>query len=472
MGRLSGRTVVIARAAEQAGRLRALLEAEGAAVVEVPTIAIEPPADGDGALREALRDLWDWVVVTSPNGAERAVAAAGGRAAALALRWAVVGPGTADALAALGIHAALVPDRFVAEGLVEAFPDPPAGGGRVLLAQAEAARPVLADGLRERGWDVSTVVAYRTVPVTPPAGGRAGRGGRRRHRVHVRLDGRRLRPRRRRERRAVRRRRHRPGHVRGGRRPRPGGGGRGGPALAGRPRRGHGGGTVVSAPRPVVEALVFDLDGTIADTESVEYDAIRRVWADHGIDYPIERWSQVVGQAWSPSWVTELADEAGADPAASRAAKRAYHDELLAALVLRPGVAALIAAAGDADIPLAIASNSDSGWVEGVLEQLGLLSHFLAVTTIDRVAQGKPHPEPFLAACRRLGARPERSVAFEDSATGVASAVAAGLYTVACPGPLTVGHDVGAADLVVTSLEAVTLASLAAAVADRADEPA
>ena len=168
VGRLSSRTVVIARAAEQAGGLRALLEAEGATVVEVPSIAFEGPIDGGGALREALRDLWDWVVVTSPNGAERAVAAAGGRAAALALRWAVVGPGTADALTALGIHAALVPERFVAEGLVEAFPDPPAGGGRVLLAQAEAARPVLAQGLRARGWDVSTVVAYRTVPVTPP----------------------------------------------------------------------------------------------------------------------------------------------------------------------------------------------------------------------------------------------------------------------------------------------------------------
>ena len=90
----------------------------------------------------------------------------------------------------------------------------------------------------------------------------------------------------------------------------------------------------MSAPS-AVEALVFDLDGTIADTESVEYDAIRRVWADHGIDYPIERWTQVVGQAWSPSWVTELAAEAGADPVASGAAKRAYHDELLTALVLR-----------------------------------------------------------------------------------------------------------------------------------------
>jgi uroporphyrinogen-III synthase len=167
-GRLHGRTVVVTRAAEQSGRLRVLLAAEGAAVLEVPTIAFEAPVDGGAALRDALFDVWDWVVVTSPNGADRAVAAAGGRAAALAVRWAVVGPGTADALAAHGIHAALVPDRFVAEGLLDAFPPPPAGG-RVLLAQAEAARPVLADGLRARGWEVRTVVAYRTVPVVPPA---------------------------------------------------------------------------------------------------------------------------------------------------------------------------------------------------------------------------------------------------------------------------------------------------------------
>jgi HAD superfamily hydrolase (TIGR01509 family) len=218
-----------------------------------------------------------------------------------------------------------------------------------------------------------------------------------------------------------------------------------------------------------VEALVFDLDGTIADTESVEYDAIRRVWADHGLDYPIERWAHVVGQSWSPGWITELAAEAAAavDADMAHASKRRYHDELLAALVLRPGVAALIADASAAGIPLAVASNSDSAWVEHVLEQLGLLSKFVAITTIDHVAQGKPHPEPFLAACARVGARPDRAVAFEDSATGVASAVAAGLFTVACPGPLTAGHDISAADLVVASLEEVTLSGLEAALAGR-----
>jgi HAD superfamily hydrolase (TIGR01509 family) len=221
--------------------------------------------------------------------------------------------------------------------------------------------------------------------------------------------------------------------------------------------------------RRAVEALVFDLDGTIADTESVEYDAIRRVWADHGLDYPIERWAHVVGQSWSPGWITELAAEAAAavDADTAHASKRRYHDELLAALVLRPGVAALIADASAAGIPLAVASNSDSVWVEHVLEQLGLLSKFVAITTIDHVAQGKPHPEPFLAACARVGARPGRAVAFEDSATGVASAVTAGLFTVACPGPLTAGHDISAADLVVASLEEVTLAGLEAALSGR-----
>jgi uroporphyrinogen-III synthase len=166
--RLVGRRVVVTRAGEQVGRLRSLLLDEGAEVIEVPTIAVVDAPDGGEALRAAMRDLWDWVVVTSPNGAERSVAAAGGRAAAHAVRWAVVGPGTADALAAHGIRPALVPDRFVAEGLLAVFPRPPVDdGGRVLVAQAEAARPVLVEGLRAAGWEVASVVAYRTVPVVP-----------------------------------------------------------------------------------------------------------------------------------------------------------------------------------------------------------------------------------------------------------------------------------------------------------------
>jgi uroporphyrinogen-III synthase len=161
-GPLSGRAVVVTRAAEQASTLVEKLTAAGASVVEVPTIVIAEPADGGAALADAVEhlDRYDWAVLTSTNGAARFLAALAGRGRDRGgVRIAVVGPGTADTLRAGGVEPDLVPRRFVAEGLVEVFPP---GPGRVLLPQAQAARPVLADGLRGAGWSVDAVVAYRT----------------------------------------------------------------------------------------------------------------------------------------------------------------------------------------------------------------------------------------------------------------------------------------------------------------------
>jgi uroporphyrinogen III methyltransferase/synthase len=105
----------------------------------------------------------DWIAFTSPN----AVAAVArrlrdARTFGSTVRIAAVGPGTAAALADFGVLADLLPDRNVAEGLVEAFPD---GPGVVYVPQAEDARPVLADGLRAKRWDVDVRTAYRTVAV-------------------------------------------------------------------------------------------------------------------------------------------------------------------------------------------------------------------------------------------------------------------------------------------------------------------
>jgi uroporphyrinogen-III synthase len=162
---LHGRSVVVTRAAEQASRLVATLAHLGATVVEVPTIAIVDAPDGGAALADAVAqiDRYDWVVLTSTNGVQRFLAAVGGAAPA-GVRVAVVGPGTADAVRAAGVEPDLLPDRFVAEALLEVFPP---GPGRVLLPQASVARPVLADGLRAAGWDVDAVVAYRTVAARP-----------------------------------------------------------------------------------------------------------------------------------------------------------------------------------------------------------------------------------------------------------------------------------------------------------------
>jgi uroporphyrinogen-III synthase len=162
---LHGRSVVVTRAAEQASRLVATLAHLGATVVEVPTIAFVDAPDGGAALADAVAqiDRYDWVVLTSTNGVQRFLAAVGGAAPA-GVRVAVVGPGTADAVRAAGVEPDLLPDRFVAEALLEVFPP---GPGRVLLPQASVARPVLADGLRAAGWDVDAVVAYRTVAARP-----------------------------------------------------------------------------------------------------------------------------------------------------------------------------------------------------------------------------------------------------------------------------------------------------------------
>lgn len=194
MSGLAGRSVVVTRAKAQAGALTAALAARGATVIEVPVLAFAPPADGGAALAAAVRELdqFAWVVLTSPNGVDAFVAALavsgvtwgapsrvdgpGAPEASFVPALAVVGPASAARAAEHGIAVALVPERFVAEGLVEAFADAPRRGRRrVLVAQAEAARDVVAAGLAARGWDVTAVVAYRSVaaPVDPDALDRA-----------------------------------------------------------------------------------------------------------------------------------------------------------------------------------------------------------------------------------------------------------------------------------------------------------
>lgn len=170
---LFGRKIVVTRAREQASALVERLAALGASTVEVPAIEIADPADGGAALAASVDRLaagtYDWVVLTSPNGARRLLDAlrdSGRDARALAgARLAAIGPGTADVLAGAHLVADLVPERFVAESLLDAFPAPASEDGRVLLARAAVARDVLPDGLAGKGWQVDVVEAYRTVPV-------------------------------------------------------------------------------------------------------------------------------------------------------------------------------------------------------------------------------------------------------------------------------------------------------------------
>ena len=168
---LAGRRVVVTRARHQAAELASLLVEAGAEPIVAPLIDIAEAADGGDALDAALHDLaaYDWLVVTSPNGARRvraSLARAGVDVRSAGVRIAAVGTATADEL---GVPVDLVPTRQIAEALVEQFParTTAAGSGRVLLAQAAGARPTVAVGLTAKGWDVHPVEAYRTVAVRP-----------------------------------------------------------------------------------------------------------------------------------------------------------------------------------------------------------------------------------------------------------------------------------------------------------------
>ena len=160
---LGGRTVAVTRARAQASGLAARLRGLGAAVIEAPAIRIQ---EIDGPAPELGR--YDLVCLTSPNGvrllferlyrAGRDARAFGGVGGA---RVAAIGPGTAAALREHGLIADVVPERFVAEGLVEALAEVPVS--RALIARAAQARDVLPDALRERGAEVDVLELYETV---------------------------------------------------------------------------------------------------------------------------------------------------------------------------------------------------------------------------------------------------------------------------------------------------------------------
>jgi uroporphyrinogen III methyltransferase / synthase len=154
---LHGQVVAVTRARAQASGLAARLRDLGAEVLETPAIRIEPRS-----VLLARPESYDVICFTSPNGVRVYFEALGRDARALAgVTVAAIGPGTAAELERHGVRPDVVPERFVAEGLLDALPE--VRGKRVLVARAAAARDVLPDGLRERGASVHVLPLYDTV---------------------------------------------------------------------------------------------------------------------------------------------------------------------------------------------------------------------------------------------------------------------------------------------------------------------
>ncbi|MSO44043.1 MAG: uroporphyrinogen-III C-methyltransferase [Thermoleophilia bacterium] len=173
-GPLAGRTIVVTRARAQASDLRTTLEMLGAHVIELPVIRIAPII-GSPDIMACLGQIggYDIIVFTSANGVHQLAARLAERGLdARSLRpdqvIVAVGSATAEALTEYAIRADIVPERFVAEGVLDALATLPMKGRRVLVARAREGRTALVEGLRARGGEVDEVALYATVAEAPP----------------------------------------------------------------------------------------------------------------------------------------------------------------------------------------------------------------------------------------------------------------------------------------------------------------
>jgi len=186
----------------------------------------------------------------------------------------------------------------------------------------------------------------------------------------------------------------------------------------------------------VFDAIVFDNDGLLLDTEEAWTRAQTTLFERYGRVFGAEHKRSLLGSSRTTAAVKleTMLDRPGRGFDLVDECHELVMEEALAGVPPRPGALELLRAIRDAGLPVGLASNSSREFVERVLSVAGLLDgHFDLIVTADDVEHPKPAPDLYLAACVGLGATPERAAALEDSETGVASALAAGLFVVAVP---------------------------------------
>ena len=184
------------------------------------------------------------------------------------------------------------------------------------------------------------------------------------------------------------------------------------------------------------EAIVFDNDGLMLDTEHAWTRAETVLFERHGETFTAEHKRELIGTSreQSAAKVERMLGLPGRGQELMDELHELVMEELTAGVPPRPGALELLAAVRAAGLPVGLASNSSREFVERALSVSGLANgHFDVVVTADDVESPKPAPDLYLAACAALGAAPERAAALEDSPPGVASARAAGMFVIAVP---------------------------------------
>jgi HAD superfamily hydrolase (TIGR01509 family) len=220
----------------------------------------------------------------------------------------------------------------------------------------------------------------------------------------------------------------------------------------------------------MIQALIFDFDGLILDTEISAFQSWQEIYQEYRCELPLDKWVACVGggvELFDPCDYLETLLNTSIARETLLHRRWLRHHEMLRSLGALPGVEEYILAAKQLNLKLAVASSSSREWVEGHLGRLDLLKYFDCLCCGDEVAHKKPHPELYITALSRLGVRANEAFALEDSPNGVRAARQAGLFCVAVPNVITSQLPLSHADLLLTSLTDMALADVIAEIERR-----
>jgi HAD superfamily hydrolase (TIGR01509 family) len=208
-----------------------------------------------------------------------------------------------------------------------------------------------------------------------------------------------------------------------------------------------------------IDALIFDFDGLLMDTETTLLESWRYEWLQHGLSLSEQGFFAEHGGDANEDRYVALAEAVGAgyDREASHARRMAYRLKLNQELEPAPGIREWFRAAAVRGLRLAVASSSPEDHVRGMLDRSGLAPAIEVMACGNEVAAHKPDPAVYRLALSRLAIDPARAIAFEDTPHGVTAAQAAGLFCVAIPNLYVATERFAAADLLLPSAAAATL---------------
>ena len=216
----------------------------------------------------------------------------------------------------------------------------------------------------------------------------------------------------------------------------------------------------------MIQALIFDFDGLILDTETPEFVCWQNMYREHGFEFPNEKWGMVIGgndySNFDAAEYLSLLTQGRLDAASLRARNNLESHNIIVEQGPLPGVVDYLKEAKRLGLKLAIASSSPHSWVDDHAKRIGVFHYFNHIITEDEVGRGrtKPNPDLFLLALRRLQVPKEAAIVFEDSPNGVKAANRAGIFVVAVPNGVTSLLSIEGANLILSSLSDLPLSQL------------